>query len=368
MVNRVLMTSDAVGGVWTYAIQLADLLTRAGDTQVTLAVLGPSPTAAQRAEAAKVKALAVHDRPFALEWMPNPWAEVDAAGDWLLELATQCSPDIIHLNGYCHANRCWPAPTIVVGHSCVCSWWHAVHGCAPPREWHHYVDRVRDGLHAADAVIAPSHTMNSALERFYAISWGRVIPNCRSDDTWRPHPKEPFIFAAGRLWDPAKNLAALDIAAASLPWPVYVAGASEEPGGRQRRLVHARTLGPIASDAIAEWMGRAAIYAFPAHYEPFGLSVLEAALSGCALVLGDIPSLRENWSGVARFVSPNDPGELHRIIHDLIASRHEREALGFAARARAAQFTQRKHVQAYRSIYREIVTSHDRVAYPSRAH
>ncbi len=36
----------------------------------------------------------------------------------------------------------------------------------------------------------------------------------------------------------------------------------------------------------------------PARYEPFGLSVLEAALSGCALVLGDIPSLRE--SGATR--------------------------------------------------------------------
>ena len=33
----------------------------------------------------------------------------------------------------------------------------------------------------------------------------------------------------------------------------------------------------------------------PARYEPFGLSILEAALSGCALVLGDLPSLRELW-------------------------------------------------------------------------
>ena len=44
-------------------------------------------------------------------------------------------------------------------------------------------------------------------------------------------------------------------------------------------------------------MARASIYALPARYEPFGLSILEAALSGAALVLGDIPSLREVWGG-----------------------------------------------------------------------
>ena len=68
-------------------------------------------------------------------------------------------------------------------------------------------------------------------------------------------------------------------------------------------------------------MGRAAIYALPARYEPFGLSILEAALSGCALVIGDIPSLREIWADAALFV-PSDGhdaplahvGELHHAL------------------------------------------------------
>ena len=33
-------------------------------------------------------------------------------------------------------------------------------------------------------------------------------------------------------------------------------------------------------------LSAASVYVLPAKYEPFGLSVLEAALSGCALVLG----------------------------------------------------------------------------------
>jgi glycogen synthase len=56
----------------------------------------------------------------------------------------------------------------------------------------------------------------------------------------------------------------------------------------------------------ADWYARASIYALPARYEPFGLSALEAALSGCALILGDIPSLREVWLEAAPYVSPDD--------------------------------------------------------------
>ncbi len=64
------------------------------------------------------------------------------------------------------------------------------------------------------------------------------------------------------------------------------------------------SLGLLAPAELADGM-RARIHLCVAGlYEPFGLSVLEAALSGCALVLGDIPSLRENWDGAADFAEP----------------------------------------------------------------
>ena len=69
---------------------------------------------------------------------------------------------------------------------------------------------------------------------------------------------------------------------------------------------HVRLLGKLSESELARHYARAAIYCLPARYEPFGLSVLEAALSGCALVLGDIPSLRENWTGAAEFAPPDD--------------------------------------------------------------
>ena len=46
---RVLMTTDAVGGVWSYCLSLAAAL-QGYDVQIALATMGPAPTTAQRAE------------------------------------------------------------------------------------------------------------------------------------------------------------------------------------------------------------------------------------------------------------------------------------------------------------------------------
>ena len=51
----------------------------------------------------------------------------------------------------------------------------------------------------------------------------------------------------------------------------------------------------LSEEQMRELLGRAAIYIATSRYEPFGLAPLEAALSRCALVANDIPSLRELW-------------------------------------------------------------------------
>src|SRR4051812_33200562 len=108
---RVLMTADAVGGVWRYAVDLGAALGQSG-IAVTLAVMGPPPDARQRGEAAAA-GLSIADRPYRLEWMDDPWPEVERAGDWLLALERDLAPDVVHLNGYAHAALPWRAPVVV---------------------------------------------------------------------------------------------------------------------------------------------------------------------------------------------------------------------------------------------------------------
>src|SRR4051812_7211684 len=122
---RILMTTDTIGGVWTYSLELARALQPAG-IQIILATMGQLPSEDQYAEARAVPNIQLQESKFKLEWMPNPWEDVQRAGEWLLELEQQFQPELIHLNGYAHASLPWRAPVLVVGHSCVLSWWAAV--------------------------------------------------------------------------------------------------------------------------------------------------------------------------------------------------------------------------------------------------
>lgn len=332
--RSVLMTADTVGGVWTFALQLAGSLGRAG-VSVTIAAMGGPPSTAQRAAAARIPTVTLHESAYKLPWMQDPWDDLEAASDWLLDLAARVRPDLVHVNDPTHAALPWPAPTVAVAHSCVLSWWQAVHGESAPGSWERYRLAMRRGLEAADLVVAPSRAMLAALATHYGVRGGRVVPNGLDPAEFMPAPKEPFVLAAGRLWDDAKNLRALESIAPRLRYPIYVAGDLTHPDGGIAPVRHVHALGQLAPAELARWLGHAAVYALPARYEPFGLSVLEAALSGCALVLGDIPSLRENWSGRAVFVPPDDPNALLAALAGLLDDDHLRQTLSMRARRQA---------------------------------
>jgi glycogen(starch) synthase len=321
-IRRVLMTADTVGGVWTYAMDLARGLNDYA-VEVVVATMGGPLSVPQSKEAASIPNLTVHESTYQLEWMADPWSDVERAGDWLLKLESKVKPDVIHLNGFAHGNLPWRAPVLVVGHSCVLSWWRAVKGEAAPEEWTRYRFAVTAGLRAARLVIAPTRAMLSELQRYYGpVESTAVIANGRPSTVYRTMRKERVILAAGRVWDEAKNIAMLARTARNVEWPVYVAGDDRHPNGKTVALPNVRSLGKLNASALADWFSRAAIYCLPAKYEPFGLSVLEAALSGCALILGDIASLRENWEGAAMFVPPNDRAALEWHLKELIGNRY----------------------------------------------
>jgi len=355
--RKVLMTTDTVGGVWNYSLELARGLAERG-IEVALATMGAPINELQRDKVDRIPGLRVFESHFKLEWMEDPWRDIDKAGDWLLNLESRIGPDLVHLNGYVHGSLPWNAPTVVVGHSCVLSWWRAVKGEDAPEEWDRYQMEVAAGLHAADLVVAPSAAMLASLAEHYGeLAHTRVIPNGRDAGLFRPAAKESMIFSAGRLWDEAKNLEALERVARRLPWPIFVAGDNHHPEGGEIRPHNTRLLGRLSQRALAAWVGRASIYALPARYEPFGLSVLEAALAGCALVLGDIPSLREIWRNRAVFVPPNDPEALEREMLALINAPERRQSLAAGARSRALELTPERMVDGYLAAYADVLAA-----------
>jgi len=354
---KVLMTADPVGGVWTFALELCACLARDG-VDVTLATLGAPLTSTQRSAVAGLPGVVLEESSFRLEWMAEPWADLERAGRWLLRLEREHRPEVIHLNHLVHGDLSWSAPVLITGHSCVASWWQAVHGAALPAEWDTYKLRVRRSLRAADWVAAPTQAMLSELDRHHGpLPHTAVVPNGRDPACFsRDRRKEHLVLCAGRLWDAAKNVQALEDAAPLLSWPVCLAGEATSPDGGRAQIAGTalHLLGPLAPMELASWYARAAIYALPARYEPFGLTALEAALSGCALLLGDIPSLREVWGDAAWYAAPDDPVSLRRRLQELIWNAAARTELAERAGKVAARLSPEGTARGYLEIYRKL--------------
>lgn len=359
---KVLIGTDTVGGVLTYTAQLAAALEAQGD-EVVVATMGPR----LRREQRRLLPRRVHESGYRLEWMEDPWDDVAAAGRWLLALEEAERPELVHLCSYSHGAVGFRAPKLVVAHSCVLAWWRAVHGTEAPPGWSRYREETAAGLAAADTVIAPTQAVLRELQRDHHLPPGRtaIIHNgTPMPSTGRKRPytdrnrpvsgeeKEALILGSGRFWDPAKNLAALDAAAAELQWPVLVAG--DLQGGEPPR--HATSVGVLSPARLAKLRRRASIYAAPALYEPFGLGILEAAADRCALVLGDIPSLRELWSDAAIFVDPRDPEALREALAGLAGDRWLRSSLADRAQRRAASYSIERAAHAYHRLYESLTT------------
>jgi glycogen(starch) synthase len=339
---NVLMSADTVGGVWTYAMELTRALP---EVRFTIATMGRRASEGQRAEVPPNAELIESE--YKLEWQDQPWSDVDESGRWLLDLEARLQPDVVHLNGYAHGALPFRAPKLVVAHSCVLSWWRAVKAEAAPPEWDTYRTRVQEGLQGAAIVAAPSAWMLAALDEHYRLTAPRrLVYNGRRFTPATGHAHRASVFAAGRLWDEAKNLRAVVEAAPSIAWPVRMAG---DGGVHAENVTH---LGWLEPPVLARAYGESAIYLFPALYEPFGLSVLEAALSGCALVLGDIPSLREIWRDAAVFVPPRDGAAIARVTNEIIGNDRFRHELSQRAQKRALEFSSERMADGYRDVYR----------------
>jgi len=232
-----------------------------------------------------------------------------------------------------------------------------VHGPLPPSQWDEYGRRVTTGLSAADIVVAPSVAMARALRACYDLRRAAtVIPNGRAAGPFAPAKKRNVIMAAGRVWDEAKNLRTLMDAAPRLSWPVRIAGPDTAPDGTRIAAPSVDLLGRLNGHDLADALGKAAVFVHPALYEPFGLGVVEAALCGCALVLSDIASLRENWDRAALFVPPRDTDALVDAIEHLIAFDNKRNTLARRARDRALLFAPERMARAYMDLYKRLAT------------
>ena len=181
-----------------------------------------------------------------------------------------------------------------------------------------------------------------------------AVHNGRRPSPTRILPQGDFVCTAGRLWDEGKNVATLDAAAARLDVPVQAAGPLQGPNGARACLENVHTLGELSSERLQALFTARPVFASAALYEPFGLTALEAAHAGCALVLSDIPTHRELWDGAAIFIAARDSPAFASAINGIMSNPEQREELGRKARRRVQVYTPERMAGGMTEIYARV--------------
>ncbi|MDQ0317799.1 glycosyltransferase family 4 protein [Amorphus orientalis] len=345
------MTLEAGGGVWRYAVDAAKGMGERG-VECLLVGFGPQLDRTQRREIADL------DNAH-LIWIDTPAdrtatcdADLDRQPEILTRLAHDERVDLLHLNGPAQAAGLdSPVPVAIASHACIATGWHAVDTVPWSADWSWRFRRNQRGFAAADAVIAPSATHAEAVRRAYGLTVPVNVVHNAAVPSAGSRQRKRYVLAAGRWWDDEKNAATIDSLAASLSVPVVMAGALDEEGQGRFAPAHAIATGPLPPSEVRRLMGEAAVFVCASHYESFGLSVLEAASAGAALVLSDISTFRELWEGSAEFCAPDDTAGFAAAIEALLADPARLEAMVTAATLRSRQFTPNHQVDQLLDAY-----------------
>ena len=365
---HILITADTVGGVWSYTRELVTGLARRG-VRVTLVSFGGLPAAAQRAWLEELDGVRYLPTAYRLEWMQGAEVDLRESARYLRNVIRDARPDLLHLSQYCYGAKDVRQPKIVVAHSDVLSWNQAVHGGLPSGPWEKwYRGVVRKGLAGASMVVAPSRWMLQSIEESYGRPRkSRVIYNGRTPAWFDPMArKENYAASAGRLWDEGKQLRLL-MEMERPPLPIRVAGAAALAGESAREnpkgAPGVQFVGELSDDAMRELLSRAAIYIATSKYEPFGLAPLEAALSRCAIVANDIPSLREVWEDTVLYFRKDDARSLREALVRLHGDRELRMEYAHRAYERAVRhYMAGRMVDEYMETYASLLGSRARAA------
>jgi glycosyltransferase involved in cell wall biosynthesis len=224
----------------------------------------------------------------------------------------------------------------------------------------------RRSFKRADAIIAISASTEQCLVERYGVPAGKIvrIPNGVDLERFKPLPKPevPRILVCARL-DKRKNIPETIEALAHLQEYAFdfaIVGDGPERGSlealAERVLPRTKFLGAVADDDLSRMYGEANIFVTTSRSEGFGLTVVEAMASGCAVVVSDIPTHREIVADGSDALVYTGLDDLIEKVRLLLTSPEKRSALGKAARISSLAFSWDAVVSKTLDVYKDVLS------------
>jgi glycogen(starch) synthase len=103
----------------------------------------------------------------------------------------------------------------------------------------------------------------------------------------------------------------------------------------KRKNISVTFAGYVSEEELVDYYARADVFVAPSRFESFGLIVIEAMRSGCAVIASDIGGIREIVDTSTGFLCRvGDPGSLAAHLDSLISDRPLRTRMGGAGRSK----------------------------------
>jgi phosphatidylinositol alpha-mannosyltransferase len=182
----------------------------------------------------------------------------------------------------------------------------------------------------------------------------RIVPNGIDVDEYGGATKRPGSVAFLGRDDERKGLPVLidawpEIRAACPGARLTVIGA-DDPGSGEEGI---RFAGRVSEQEKRRLLGEASVYCAPnLGGESFGIVVVEAMASECAIVASGLPGFVHVAEDTARYVAAGDVAGIVREVSSLLQDPSAAMALGAAAKARSLRFGREEVAAAYLSTYK----------------
>lgn len=253
--------------------------------------------------------------------------------------------------------------------------------CHAPQLVNYLQKELRLTLDRADALITDSRFTRQELADYFAWPIERIhaVPLASSPEF---HPRSATLIApalarhglepggyslfVGTI-EPRKNIETLLDAYGRLPlavrqrWPLILTGyhgwrsdAIHSRIAQAQQQGWARYLGFVASEDLPLLFAGARLFAFPSHYEGFGLPVLEAMSSGVPVVCSNSSSLPEVAGSAALMCAPSDTETLTALLRQGLEDEVWRDQAVAQGLAHAAGFSWERCAQATIDVYKQV--------------
>lgn len=255
-------------------------------------------------------------------------------------------------------------------------------GWGDPAKVAPFVQSLRRNAHAADAILTCSAASRSDIVELLDLDPARVyVAHGAVDDDFVPPPREaaqarvaqaygiqhPYVLYVGTL-EARKNVDGLVAAfagvAKQVPHHLVLVGARGWQADAVDNAIadcglaaRVHQVGYIQERGdLPAFYAAADAFAFPSHYEGFGLPVLEAMACGCPVIAASNSSLPEVAGDAALFAPAEDGAAWTVALDRILTDTALRDELRAKGAARCAEFSWDQSAATVWSLYQALAT------------